>query len=134
MTSCLFQTLMGTHFHRDVLANRSSPYVWLSSTIDYAALVPVLFFRCYAIKYPLKARSVCTNSRAKKSVVLVWGLAMVLATPILYIQVMVKSLCMVKTQELRRLSLRTSKAVQEDSGQHFFFAKKKSGPSKGFSK
>ena len=43
--------------------------------------------RCYAIKFPLRARSVCTNSLAKKSVVLAWILALLLALPVLYVQV-----------------------------------------------
>ena len=46
-----------------------------------------LLCRCYAIKYPLRARSVCTSSRAKRSVVIIWALAGLLAAPILRVQV-----------------------------------------------
>jgi hypothetical protein len=43
--------------------------------------------RCYAIKYPLQAKSVCTNSRAKKTILLVWTLSATLAAPVLHVQV-----------------------------------------------
>ncbi|TRY72287.1 hypothetical protein TCAL_16178, partial [Tigriopus californicus] len=43
--------------------------------------------RCYAIRYPLKARSVCTNNRAQKSVAFLWILSLILSTPVLFIQV-----------------------------------------------
>ena len=43
--------------------------------------------RCYAIVYPMKAKSVCTVSKANKVVGIVWLLAFLLATPTLQVQV-----------------------------------------------
>ncbi|TRY75495.1 hypothetical protein TCAL_13432, partial [Tigriopus californicus] len=42
--------------------------------------------RCYAIVYPMKAKSVCTVSRANKAVCMIWLLAIVLAIPTLIVQ------------------------------------------------
>jgi hypothetical protein len=43
--------------------------------------------RCYAIVYPLKAKSVCTVSKAKIVLAFVWAGAFILATPTIFIQV-----------------------------------------------
>ena len=51
------------------------------------SLCKVSFSRCYAIVYPMKAKSVCTVSKANKVVALVWVLSFLLATPTLYVQV-----------------------------------------------
>ena len=44
-------------------------------------------FRCYAILYPIKAKLVCTVSKAYKVVGMVWTLSFLLAIPMLFIQV-----------------------------------------------
>lgn len=48
---------------------------------------PNFFVRCYAIVYPMKAKSVCTVSKAKKVVFIVWIASFILATPTLIVQV-----------------------------------------------
>ena len=44
-------------------------------------------FRCYAIVYPMKAKSVWTDSKANKVVALVWLLSFLLALPTIHVQV-----------------------------------------------
>ena len=50
-----------------------------------------LFFRYYVIVHPLKAQYLCTSSKAKKTVVVTWFLAFLLALPITLVQVSFKS-------------------------------------------
>ena len=54
-------------------------------------LVPAIerldYFRYYAIVHPLKAQYLCTISKAKKTVMVTWTSAFILATPILWVQV-----------------------------------------------
>jgi hypothetical protein len=44
-------------------------------------------FRCYAIVYPMKAKSVCTVRKAKIVLAFVWIGSFVLAIPTVFIQV-----------------------------------------------
>ena len=44
-------------------------------------------FRYYAIVHPLKAQYLCTISKAKKTVLVTWTSAFILALPILWVQV-----------------------------------------------
>lgn len=43
--------------------------------------------RYYAIVYPMKAKSVCTVSKAKKVIVLVWLASFIMGMPTLVVQV-----------------------------------------------
>ena len=43
--------------------------------------------RYYAIVYPMKAKSVCTVSKAKKVIVLVWLASFIMGMPNLVVQV-----------------------------------------------
>ena len=45
------------------------------------------FYRYYVIVHPLKAQYLCTMSKAKKTVVITWILAFLLAIPIIVVQV-----------------------------------------------
>ncbi len=47
----------------------------------------LLIFRYYAIVHPLKAQYLCTISKAKKTVLVTWTSAFLLAIPILWVQV-----------------------------------------------
>ncbi len=43
--------------------------------------------RCYAIVYPMKAKSVCTVKKAKIVLAFVWAGSFLLAVPTIFIQV-----------------------------------------------
>ncbi len=45
------------------------------------------FRRCYAIVYPMRAKSACTVRKAYKVIGIVWTMAFLLATPTLVVQI-----------------------------------------------
>lgn len=47
----------------------------------------VLSCRCYAVLYPMKAMYVCSISKARRAVGVIWLLSLILATPALVVQV-----------------------------------------------
>ena len=66
---------------------------------DISVICSVLNLTCmsmerfYAIVYPLRSRSVCTVSQARRVVAVAWLLAVVLALPRNWIQVSEQSTC-----------------------------------------
>ncbi|XP_071744618.1 G-protein coupled receptor 54-like [Lepeophtheirus salmonis] len=59
---------------------------YISAVASVLNLTVMSLERCYAIVYPLKAKSICTVSKAQRVVFGVWVSAFFLATPILFIQ------------------------------------------------
>ena len=52
----------------------------------YEIIINPSILRCYAIVYPMKAKSVCTVKKSIKVVIAVWFMAFVLASPTLIVQ------------------------------------------------
>ncbi|KAF5294838.1 hypothetical protein FQA39_LY00322 [Lamprigera yunnana] len=59
----------------------------LSTSCSVLTLTAISIERYYAIVHPMKAKYVCTNSQAKRIILLTWCLAILLAIPILCIQI-----------------------------------------------
>ena len=60
----------------------------LSAICSVLNLTAMSLERFYAIVYPLQSRRVCTVSRARRVVISTWVLAVVLAVPRTFIQVL----------------------------------------------
>ena len=61
--------------------------------IKHYTLIAIVF-RYYAIVHPLKAQYLCTVSKAKKTIILTWIMAFILAIPIIFVQVRIISVLM----------------------------------------
>lgn len=55
-------------------------------------LVAVSIERFLVIVYPMRARSWCTMSSTRKGLVIIWGLALILSTPVLITRVSISCL------------------------------------------
>uniref|UniRef100_A0A1Y1LPF2 G-protein coupled receptors family 1 profile domain-containing protein n=1 Tax=Photinus pyralis TaxID=7054 RepID=A0A1Y1LPF2_PHOPY len=59
----------------------------LSTSCSVLTLTAISIERYYAIVHPMRAKYVCTNSQAKRIIAFTWCLAILLAIPILCVQV-----------------------------------------------
>lgn len=62
----------------------------LSAMCSVFTLTAISIERYYAIMYPIECRSICTMSQAKRVIVLTWLASLLLATPVLYVQILFK--------------------------------------------
>ncbi|XP_018565624.1 pyroglutamylated RFamide peptide receptor-like [Anoplophora glabripennis] len=67
---------------------KSVHYMQNVSTIcSVLTLTAISIERYYAIVHPMKAKYICTISQAKRIILLIWGLSLLLATPTLKVQI-----------------------------------------------
>lgn len=60
----------------------------LTAICSVTTLTAISIERYYAIMYPMECRSICTMSQAKRVIMLTWCTSCLLASPILYIQIL----------------------------------------------
>lgn len=62
----------------------------LSAICSVYTLTAMSFERYYAIMYPVECRYICTMSQTKRTIILTWLGSIILATPVLWIQILLE--------------------------------------------